>query len=135
MFPQRYTTISPVRILWPCYLLNIHTFCFSALEIIHRTFFHMHGSVKIIHRSFLPIYMRKKKYPVYTEHLVKTDTAAGRGRTGTGITTHGILSPGRLPIPPLRHIQFALKATRMGLEPMTSAVTGRRSNQLSHRAL
>ena len=77
----------------------------------------------------------QKKYPVYTEHLVKTDTAAGRGRTGTGITTHGILSPGRLPIPPLRHIQFALKATRMGLEPMTSAVTGRRSNQLSHRAL
>ena len=29
--------------------------------------------------------------------------AADRGRTGTGITTHGILSPGRLPIPPLRH--------------------------------
>ena len=94
----------------------------------------MHGNAKIIHRSFLHIYAQKK-YPVYTEHLVKTDTAAGRGRTGTGITTHGILSPGRLPIPPLRHIQFTLKATRMGLEPMTSAVTGRRSNQLSHRAL
>ncbi len=29
--------------------------------------------------------------------------AEDRGRTGTGITTHGILSPGRLPIPPLRH--------------------------------
>jgi hypothetical protein len=25
-------------------------------------------------------------------------------------------------------------ATRMGFEPMTSAVTGRRSNQLSHQA-
>ena len=30
--------------------------------------------------------------------------AQGRGRTGTGITTHGILSPGRLPVPPLEHI-------------------------------
>ena len=31
------------------------------------------------------------------------NTAADRNRTGTGITTHGILSPGRLPVPPLRH--------------------------------
>ena len=30
--------------------------------------------------------------------------AADRNRTGTGITTHGILSPGRLPVPPLRHV-------------------------------
>ena len=29
--------------------------------------------------------------------------AVDRNRTGTGITTHGILSPGRLPVPPLRH--------------------------------
>ena len=29
-------------------------------------------------------------------------SAADRNRTGTGITTHGILSPGRLPVPPLR---------------------------------
>lgn len=30
------------------------------------------------------------------------NNAADRNRTGTGITTHGILSPGRLPVPPLR---------------------------------
>ena len=84
-----------------------------------------------------------------------------------------ILSPVRLPVPPLRHIHtlniwhisgtnrtrtydpllvrqmlsqlsydpkiqiyklFTNKTTRMGFEPTTSAVTGRRSNQLSHRA-
>ena len=28
-----------------------------------------------------------------------------------------------------------IQATRKGLEPSTSAVTGRRSNQLSHRAI
>ena len=39
--------------------------------------------------------------------------AADRNRTGTGITTHGILSPGRLPVPPLRHME------PIGLEPMT----------------
>ena len=30
---------------------------------------------------------------------------------------------------------FAIQTTRKGLEPSTSAVTGRRSNQLSHRAI
>ena len=29
--------------------------------------------------------------------------AGDRNRTGTGIATHGILSPGRLPVPPRRH--------------------------------
>ena len=31
-------------------------------------------------------------------------------------------------------MQDSLQTTRMGFEPTTSAVTGRRSNQLSHRA-
>ena len=35
-------------------------------------------------------------------------TAADRNRTGTGIATHGILSPGRLPVPPLRHNQYKI---------------------------
>lgn len=42
---------------------------------------------------------KKNFNPIWIEVHI---TAADRNRTGTGITTHGILSPGRLPIPPLR---------------------------------
>ena len=45
-----------------------------------------------------------KKLPIRKLDRKLFLNAAGRGRTGTGITTHGILSPGRLPIPPLRRI-------------------------------
>ena len=38
-----------------------------------------------------------------SQNLREKNNAADRNRTGTGITTHGILSPGRLPVPPLRH--------------------------------
>ena len=34
--------------------------------------------------------------------------AEDRNRTGTGVTSHGILSPGRLPVPPLRHSFISL---------------------------
>ena len=73
-----------------------------------------------------------------------------------------ILSPARLPVPPRRHIHLLSESgtnrartcdpllvrqvlsqlsydprqtTPAGLEPATSAVTGRRSNQLSHEAI
>ena len=45
-----------------------------------------------------------------------------RTRTGTGITTHRILSPGCLPIPPLRLIVSKM-APRVGLEPTTYRLT------------
>ena len=47
-------------------------------------------------------------YPKNFQHITILEVflnknAADRNRTGTGITTHRILSPGRLPVPPLRH--------------------------------
>ena len=48
--------------------------------------------------------------------------AGNRGRTGTRITSHGILSPGRLPIPPFRHLNNSM-APRVGLEPTTYRLT------------
>ena len=44
--------------------------------------------------------------------------AVDRNRTGTGITTHGILSPGRLPVPPLRHMDGdGFEPSSLGYEP------------------
>ena len=38
--------------------------------------------------------------------LAEENGAGSRDRTGTRNKSHGILSPGRLPIPPFRHIVF-----------------------------
>ena len=52
----------------------------------------------------------KQKKKLQTQMLSKLTaihiTAGDRDRTGTGITTHGILSPGRLPVPPRRHLPY-----------------------------
>ena len=85
---------------------------------------------------------KNKRNAVNSTFLSLFTNAADRNRTGTGITTHGILSPGRLPVPPLRQISSCLpfshilmrETTQKRLELSTSAVTGRRSNQLSHWA-
>ena len=50
----------------------------------------------------LPFCCEKKRNAVNSTFLLLFTNAADRNRTGTGITTHGILSPGRLPVPPLR---------------------------------
>ena len=74
--------------------------------------------------------------------------AGDRNRTGTGITSHGILSPGRLPVPPLRRMQrllhsltiiphdlwivksFFEKTPIFYISPCRSIKTGARSNLL-----
>ena len=43
-----------------------------------------------------------------TAPLRDIDGAGSRGRTGTRVESHGILSPGRLPIPPFRHIRSSV---------------------------
>ena len=53
-------------------------------------------------------FVAKKRNAVNSTFLLLFTNAADRNRTGTGITTHGILSPGRLPVPPLRHIIMKL---------------------------
>ena len=52
----------------------------------------------------LPFCCEKKRNAVNSTFLPFLTNAADRNRTGTGITTHGILSPGRLPVPPLRQL-------------------------------
>ncbi len=42
--------------------------------------------------------------------------AGNRNRTGTGVTTHRILSPGRLPVPPHQHI-FNSQILRFANDP------------------
>ncbi len=66
------------------------------------------------------------------KHRCFSLTAGDRDRTGTGITTHGILSPGRLPVPPRRRLPYVILVKKrdmhvvhialvgpIGLEPMT----------------
>ena len=43
--------------------------------------------------------------------------AGDRDRTDTGITTHGILSPGRLPIPPRRRYKNWLRGWGSNPQP------------------
>ena len=48
--------------------------------------------------------------------------AGSRGRTGTILTYHGILSPGRLPIPPFRHFTTVFRNRPYSITPKCSFV-------------
>ena len=54
---------------------------------------------------------------------LSTEDAGHRVRTGTILSYHGILSPGRLPIPPLRHI-FPLEGFPLLLLYYSTAIEG-----------
>ena len=101
-----------------------------------------------IHRTLVRVLLTLHIFIMFWKASIVS--APGRGRTGTSITRHGILSPRRLPIPPLGQVNkikertimvksgtdlSVPETTQIGLEPTASAVTGRRSNQLSHWAL
>ena len=61
-------------------------------------------------------------------------SGTNRARTYDPLLVRQMLS--QLSYDPIYYICILLiQATRKGLEPSTSAVTGRRSNQLSHRAI
>ena len=75
---------------------------------------------------------KNKRNAVNSTFLLLFTNAADRNRTGTGITTHGILSPGRLPVPPLRHILFSyipiaeIRRIRASTVALSRYVNGRR---------
>ena len=75
---------------------------------------------------------KNKRNAVNSTFLLLFNNAADRNRTGTGITTHGILSPGRLPVPPLRHILFSyipiaeIRRIRASTVALSRYVNGRR---------
>jgi integrase len=81
--------------------------------------------------------------PVSWPFLECTCDASGLGRDRTGDLTifSRSLVPTELPSQtrfryrPLKKYDTKTFATRTGLEPATSAVTGRRANQLRYRAL
>ena len=62
------------------------------------------SSLYTVFLSGVPSNIQKIREALKSTILLSFMNAADRNRTGTGITTHGILSPGRLPVPPLRHI-------------------------------
>ena len=89
-------------------LYSVHLFFKSLLLSSESLFF----------AGSLPSSKNKKGLPNCEVSLFTN--AADRNRTGTGITTHGILSPGRLPVPPLRHIYNChCRMGPTGLEPVT----------------
>ena len=81
--------------------------------LLFRILVFHHKVFKGVQRCSNILKQKNKRNAVNSTFLPFLTNAADRNRTGTGITTHGILSPGRLPVPPLRQemlIRFLRKA-------------------------
>ena len=73
---------------------------------VHRMVFRV---LLVAEMGFEPHDLRVMSPTSYqTAPLRDIDGAGSRGRTGTRVESHGILSPGRLPIPPFRHIRSSV---------------------------
>ncbi len=74
-------------------------YIFLAFFLIH--FLHYRQNTHLS-KKYVLSYQKNFQHITILEVFLNKN-AADRNRTGTGITTHRILSPGRLPVPPLRH--------------------------------
>ena len=74
-------------------------YIFLAFFLIH--FLHYRQNTHLS-KKYVLSYQKNFQHIIILEVFLNKN-AADRNRTGTGITTHRILSPGRLPVPPLRH--------------------------------
>ena len=103
--------------------------CTESLALTFAVSIHKPGSVCQYVDLCLKSYSLSAKYSITKkarEAGMMSSGASERNRT----TDTGIFSP------LLYRLSYRGKmATRMGLEPMTSAVTGRHSNQLNYRAI
>lgn len=97
----------PVANCLPCPFPCSHPWAGTASSSTYYTSRCAWGCVCYGSRKFLWIFpLGHKKTDAL--HCSASVGAGNRDRTGTGITTHRILSPGRLPVPPLRRIIFCL---------------------------
>ena len=96
---------NPQKPLWDLGISSVHLFCTDTL--VAGMGFEPHDLRVMSPTSYQAALPRD----IESSKKIKTRHGAGdRGRTGTRGKSHGILSPGRLPIPPHRHYQSAGKS-------------------------
>ena len=82
--------------------MRVNFYSFVELIKLLTVYKRREKSQAYIHRTLVRVLLTLHIFIMFWKASIVS--APGRGRTGTSITRHGILSPRRLPIPPLRHI-------------------------------